>query len=115
MFLFEYSFKTRKLRRPPEPDLRNLWIHRATCSCIIEVAYFCGFFLQLVLFAGLVFLYISLILQDTPPYCNFSHFFCILFAGRIGKAAMGGAGGGNNLFHSLGDPVERNTPFTRVV
>ena len=60
-----------------KPNLINMKAHRATCSCSVELYkqwFTLADFCQTGIFRGV--------------------FVCILFAGRISEAAMGGAGVG---------------------
>ncbi len=65
------------------PNLRNMTVHRATCSCSVEL---CKQWYTL---------------ADFLPNWDISRgFFYILFAGRISEAAMGGSGvGGYNMIN----------------
>ena len=74
-----------------KPNLRNIWIHSATCSCIFELLDYKRFFPQLPFFGGL-----------------------LMYQRKISEVAMGPVARPNKLNIEAGTG-RVNTPFTQWV
>ncbi len=75
-----------------KPNMRNMNVHRATCSCSVELYkqwFTLADFFQTGIFAGFS-LYIIDIAGYTPILGFFAVCFYLLFAGKISEAAMYG-------------------------